>query len=176
MKKISTKLIVFNIGLIVIMLIAVGVPSYFVIVGESNNVLTQQMSQRIMCAWDVADGLKDASPIEGEAKKIYSKYIISRMVGEDGYGYAVDSNGIVIYHPESKNIGTDFSKYEFVDEMIKNKGEFANNKYGMAETKVVKYDWEGEDKFAYYTYYEEWDMFIALGVEYDDFNQASQKL
>lgn len=175
MKKISTKLIVFNISLIVVILIAIGIPSYFVIVGESEGVLTNQMSQRIMCAWDVADGLREASPIEGEAKKLYSKYIISRMVGEDGYGYAIDSNGTVLYHPDSKYIGDDFTKYEFINEMIKNKNEFSDNKYGVAKTKIVKYEWEGESKFAYYTYYKEWDMFIALSGNYSDFNHASQK-
>ncbi|MTI48466.1 MAG: methyl-accepting chemotaxis protein [Firmicutes bacterium] len=175
MRKISTKLAIASIVLIIFTLVAIGVPSYNVIVGESQKVLDKQMGQRIMCAWDVADGLDTNAMTIEQAKQAYSKYIISRGVGTNGYGYAIDSSGNVVFHPNDENVGKDFSDQAFIQEMLDSKKDFTNNTYGEAKVKLVSYDWEGEEKFAYYTYYEKWDMFIALSGEYRDFNGTQQK-
>lgn len=175
MKRISTKLVVSTILLIVITLVAIGIPSYIQVVEETDKVLTTQMSQRIMCAWDVADGLNNNTLQDTQAKKAYSKYIISRMVGKTGYGYTFDSKGTVIDHPEKDMIGKNLSEEKFIQEIINNKDEFKNNKYGQALTKLVTYEWEGREKFAYYTYYKEWDMFITLSGYYDEFSNVQKK-
>ena len=97
-KKLSTTIIGTVITLLIVTILTIGIPSYYVIVQESNKVLTEQMSQRIMCGWDVAEGLRIASKgDEASAKEAFSKYTISRMVGTKGYGYIMDSKGKVLY-------------------------------------------------------------------------------
>lgn len=175
MKKLSVKLVISIVSLILITLIAIAVPSYFTIVGESNKTLRIQMEERVMCAWDVADGLNFNSKTEEEAKIAFSKYIISRQVGNNGYGYTFDSKGKFIFHPDTKLIGTDGNQYDFIKEMIKNKSEFSNQKYGHAMVKELKYDWQGKKKFAYYTYYEKWDMYVVLSGDIKDFTGTQNK-
>ncbi len=188
MKKISTKLVISIIGLIMLTLVAIGIPSYHVIVGESDKVLTTQMNQRIHCAWDIAgrfnDYIKKGYVSRKEAQESFREYLISRIVGESGYGYAVDSKGIMLIHPQKSMIGKDISSEPYVQEMIKNKEAVnMNNMKHMGNsdhavhnlTKKVSYLENGENKFAYYAYYEDWDMFIALSGLEDEFNGAQKK-
>jgi len=175
LKKISTKLIIVITSLLLITLTAIAIPSYLTIVGESDKTLQEQMEERVMCAWDVADGLSTNSKNLDEAKIAFSKYIISRQVGKNGYGYALNGDGKFIFHPNKDLIGTDGNQYDFIKDIKKNKNEFLNQKYGHAMVMGVKYDWQGKKKFAYYTYYEKWDMYIVLSGNVEDFNATQQK-
>lgn len=173
MKKISTKLVLFVVGLIVFTLVAIGVPSYIVIVNESGKVLRTQMMERVMCAWDVAFGLQENAATEEAAKQSFGQYVVSRMVGENGYGYAVDSQGTVVFHPEQQMLGVNLLDYGFIQDMIDHKEVFAKHQhYGHAKTELVTYQWEGTDKFGYYTYYKDWDLFVILSGNTEEFTAA----
>ena len=47
--------------------------------------------------------------------------LLSQTVGETGYIYCVDSNGIAVVHPNEKVNGHNFSYRGFVQEQIKRK-------------------------------------------------------
>ena len=175
LNKISTKLIIAITSLLLITITSIAIPSYITIVGESNKTLGEQMSERVMCAWDVADGLSSNSKTVDEAKAAFSKYIISRQVGKNGYGFTIGGDGKFIFHPEKDLIGTDANQYDFVKEIEKNKNEFLNQQYGKSMVMEVKYNWQGKDKFAYYTYYAKWDMYIVLSGNVEDFNATQKK-
>lgn len=175
MKKISTKLVLSVIILIIITLVSIGIPSYKVIVGESNGVLSTQMAERVMCAWDVADGLRLNSSTKTQAKETFGKYIISRMVGKHGYGFAFNSDGVVLFHPDKSLVGKNIMTEDYISEMINNKSEFNHQEYSHANVKLSQYKSDNLERFAYYTYYKEWDMFIVLDGLYGDFNSAQKK-
>lgn len=172
MNKISSKITIFFIVIILITLLSVAIPSYTTIVGESNDILSQQLNQRVVCAWDVAQGLKDNSTTSEQGREAFAKYIISRIVGDNGYGYALGTEGQVIFHPNDELIGQNMGDEKFVQDIISDKEYFENNSYGSVKVRQTDYKWNGEEKFSYYTYYEPWDMLIVLSGEYRDFTAA----
>lgn len=176
-KKLSTTIIGTVITLLIITILTIGIPSYYVIVQESKKVLTEQMSQRVMCAWDVAEGLRIASKgDDASAKEAFSKYTMSRMVGTKGYGYIMDSKGTVLYHPDSSLIGKDLvAIVPEISQIINDVPSFTHQEYGMSTAKQLLYEYKGENKFSYYTYYKEWDMLIVLSGISSEFQGASQK-
>jgi len=176
-KKLSTTIIGTVITLLIVTILSIGIPSYYVIVQESQKVLAEQMSQRVMCAWDVAEGLRIASKGDDtSAKEAFSKYAISRIVGTNGYGYIMDSKGKVLYHPDNTLIGKDLTTIvPESKQLINDVPSFSNQEYSMTVTKQLLYDYKGVNKFAYYTYYKEWDMLIVLSGVTSEFQGASHK-
>lgn len=174
-KHISTKLVLIVIGLIVTTLVAIGVPSYFVIVGESNKVLSEQMMERVMCAWDVASGLDKTATDQEKAKDAFNKYIVSRTVGQNGNGFVVNSKGVVLYNKDKSLVGTNLLGQSQIKEMVDNISNFTMQEYGMSQVKQVLYTQDGKSKFAYYTYYKPWDMVIALSGNTAEFQGAKVK-
>jgi methyl-accepting chemotaxis protein len=173
-KKISTKITLTISMLILLAIFLLALPSRKVVIDESNKVLDTQMEERIMCAWDVAEGLRLSAKTEEEAKKAFAQYITTRSVGHSGYGYVIDTDGKFLFHPNSKLIGTDASQFPFTETMLKEKSSFTNQSFGKAQTKLEVYVWEGREKFSYYTYYKPWDIIIALSGNYDEFNGAEK--
>lgn len=174
--KISTRLVTAIIALLLATLIAIAIPSYFVIIDESDKVLKTQMDQRVMCAWDVAEGLRLSSQNDTAAKEAFAKYVVSRMVGDNGYGYVIDSKGTVLYHPDSSLIASNLiSKVPELQGMIDNVASFTQQKYGQSLVKRISYNFNETEKFSYYTYYQPWDMIIALSGNYNEFTQAKDK-
>lgn len=175
-KKLSAIITSSVISLIVVTLLVIGLPSYSVIVGESDKVLNEQLSQRIMCAWDVAEGLRTNSTDEKSAKEAFALYTTTRMVGKDGYGYLMDSEGTVLNHPNQEYMGKNYTAMSAdLKPIFDNLQKFSHQSYGHAAVDVVRYNLHGTDKFAYYTYYEPWDMVIVLSGVDVEFQGASQK-
>ncbi|MDK2787800.1 MAG: methyl-accepting chemotaxis protein [Epulopiscium sp.] len=58
--------------------------------------------------------------------------------------------------------------------MLDNKDNVNNNGYGRAKVRMISYIWEGKEKFAYYTYHQDWDIFVALSGVYDEFIAAQK--
>jgi methyl-accepting chemotaxis protein len=175
-KRISTQLITAIISLLIFTLIAIAIPSYFVIVGESEKVLSTQMEQRVMCAWDVAEGLRLSSTSEDKAKEAFAKYAISRMVGTKGYGFIINSSGKILFHPDSSMINKNLPEVvPELKELVTKVSTFKLQEYGHATTLKVDYIYKGTSKFAYYTYYQPWDMIISLSGNYNEFTNAKDK-
>jgi len=94
---------------------------------------------------------------QGTVKTLRER-IVSIQIGETGYAYVIDSEGLVRIHPsiEGKNV----SNLDFVKEIIKNK-KSGNN--------VIEYMWEGKPKISAYRYFEPLDWIIVTGSYYDEF-------
>ncbi|SFM89798.1 Cache 3/Cache 2 fusion domain-containing protein [Methanolobus profundi] len=76
-------------------------------------------------------------------------------VGETGYVYVMDSNGDFIIHPTSE--GESVIDHDFTQEIIETKEG------------TVRYDWEGSEKIASYTYYEPNDWYIVSSSYTEEF-------
>lgn len=83
-------------------------------------------------------------------------------IGESGYVFITDSNGNAIIHPYMN--GQNIMDYPWVKEIIKNK-----------EGKI-RYDFNGQKKIAYYTYYEPWDWYIITGGNEHELFSTRDKL
>lgn len=70
-------------------------------------------------------------------------------IGDSGYVFIMDSVGNTVIHPYMN--GQNVMDYPWIKEIIKNK-----------EGKI-KYNFNGQNKIAYYTYYEPWDWYIITG-------------
>ena len=70
----------------------------------------------------------------GDWLKFANRFVKPVVVGTEGYGVVTDANGHVLYHPSTKLILKDLSKYDFMKRALtaKNGEEF--------------YDWQGRSK------------------------------
>ncbi|PKG31307.1 Cache 3/Cache 2 fusion domain-containing protein, partial [Methanoregula sp.] len=89
--------------------------------------------------------------------------ILGTKIGENGYLYIMNSNGVVLIHPSAAVQGTtpdtDFSK-----EIIANKNSVKDS------SRKISYVWEGKNAEAYYTYFAPLDYIIIARVNPADFS------
>ncbi|MGF1584730.1 MAG: methyl-accepting chemotaxis protein [Bacteroidales bacterium] len=80
------------------------------------------------------------------------EYFDSKIYFDTGYPYIVTADGDLIVHPESE--GVNISNEEFFRTMLAHKdGSIVRDEY----------EWQGEQKVQYFSYYEPIDSFISLG-------------
>ncbi|MFT5874203.1 MAG: methyl-accepting chemotaxis protein [Clostridium sp.] len=91
-----------------------------------------------------------------------SNYAAEVKVGESGYAYMIDKNGLIVYHPESDRI------------LKENLGSTDNlelkalvDKMKAGETSGGYYTYEGKLKFVRFTSVENW--VVAVTADYDDY-------
>ena len=90
------------------------------------------------------------------------KAIKNIVVGETGYAFIIDSKGDTIIHPT--NQGQNMSQHDWVQEIL-------NTKYGS-----ITYDYQGQKKIAYYTYYAPWDWYIVTSGYYSEIFNTTKEL
>ncbi len=96
--------------------------------------------------------------------------LLAQRVGETGYIYAMDSDGVLQVHPASE--GSNISKYDFIKEICAKAPQLADGEIGW-----ITYPWintalgetEPRDKIVAYTYVKDWDWIIAAGSYLDEF-------
>ncbi len=111
---------------------------------------------------------------EEKAKTLARQVMLSQLIGETGYICAIDSNGIMQFHPRTQLIGQDLSSEGFIREMMALKDGY------------LEYEWKnpGEDraypKAMYISWFEPWDWIITVAsyrrefagmVNLDDFRE-----
>ena len=70
-----------------------------------------------------------AESIRTDKSRIYK--LDGRTVGEKGYFYAVRNNGTISYHPKKALVDSDFSRYPFIQRILKERnGCFSFNADG----------------------------------------------
>lgn len=110
-----------------------------------------------------------------QAQKEVAELMLSQTIGESGYIYCIDSDGVVKVHPRSALIETNVTDFEFVKEQLKRKKGY------------IEYDWKnpGEStaraKALYMLYFPPWDWIISVSsyrkefknlVNVDDFRRS----
>ena len=100
---------------------------------------------------------------EVEAKAQATEILLSQSIGISGYIYCVNSEGVVLVHPEPAMMNVNVSEYAFVQEQI-------NSKEGYLE-----YEWRnpGESsarpKALHMTYFGPWDWIISASSYRNEF-------
>ena len=128
---------------------SVSVKNYLRAVGEKNREAIQAMYERY----------KNDEISEDEAKAEARRLIFSQSIGETGYIYCTNSQGIPVVHFNPDVVfRADWADRPFVHQMIRIKQGY------------LEYDWKnpGEDKFRpkamYISYFEPWDWIIAVST------------
>ena len=89
----------------------------------------------------------------------------SKLIGKSGYTYIINSDGVIMYHPVVKLVGTDISNENFVKEQIARKNGF------------LEYEWKNpqdsksRSKILYMKYFEPWDWIISVSAYKDELPQ-----
>ncbi|MCE5271974.1 methyl-accepting chemotaxis protein [bacterium] len=102
-------------------------------------------------------------PVELET---FSKiYVNKTKIGQTGYIYVADENGVVVAHPDKEQIlSLDLKQQDFGREILKLK----NGKYS--------YNWKGVDKAAYFLTSDKSGWIVAMSLADSETYAASRKL
>ena len=109
------------------------------------------------------DKYKKGLITEEEAKKTVKEIFLSQSIGKSGYIYCLNSDSVIVVHPEEKNLDVNISKYDFAKEQVKRKEGY------------IEYDWsnpgetEERAKALYMTYFEPWDWIISVTSYREEF-------
>ncbi len=91
-----------------------------------------------------------------QARQQAADIMLSQTIGESGYIYCMQSDGVVKVHPQAALIGTDVSSFRFVRDQLRLKEGY------------IEYDWKNPDetrarpKALYMVYFEPWDWIISV--------------
>lgn len=102
---------------------------------------------------------------EENAKSLVAEIFLGQHIGESGYVYTINSNGVLQVHPEPSLVGVDISGYDFVGDQKRRKNGY------------LVYDWQnpGElqkrGKALYMSYFEPWDWIISVSTYRSEFLQ-----
>jgi len=101
---------------------------------------------------------------ETEAQAMAAAVLTSQVIGETGYIYCLNTQGVIKVHPKAALRGADISEHTFVQEQIKKRAGY------------LEYDWRNPDepharpKALYMTYFEPWDWIISAASYRDEFS------
>jgi len=102
---------------------------------------------------------------EQAAKDQLKEIFLSQAIGNTGYIYCIDSNGIAVMHPNPLVEDVDFSHFAFIQNQMQRKEGY------------LEYEWKnpGENqaspKALYMTYFEPWDWIISVSSYRSEFNR-----
>ncbi|BHH82248.1 hypothetical protein LA52FAK_05370 [Desulforhopalus sp. 52FAK] len=102
---------------------------------------------------------------EREAKKRVAEVFLHQHIGESGYIYSINSNGVLQVHPEQSLVGEDISSYDFVTDQKRRKDGY------------LVYDWKNPSehhprgKALYMAYFAPWDWIISVSTYRSEFRQ-----
>ena len=108
----------------------------------------------------------DGNLTEQEAKARAEEILLSQKIARSGYLYCLDSNGIVVVHPEPELRFINLSKVPFVADQVRNKNGYAEYEWKNPE------DLKPRDKAYWMTYFEPWDWIISASAYRDEFDQV----
>ncbi len=133
----------------------VSLKNYLRATAEKNLEITKYYYQRV----------KRGELSELEAKKRVAEIFLHQHIGESGYLYSINSDGVLQVHPEQSLVGEDISSYDFVADQKRRKDGY------------LVYDWQnpGEDhphgKALYMAYFAQWDWIISVSTYRSEFRQ-----
>ncbi|SDU34853.1 cache domain-containing protein [Desulfobacula phenolica] len=102
---------------------------------------------------------------EAEAKERASELMLCQTIGTSGYIYGVNSNGMVVVHPQPTLIGSNVAHHDFVSRQMRSPQGY------------LEYEWKnpGETvprpKALYMVYFEPWDWIISASAYRTEFTK-----
>ena len=97
-----------------------------------------------------------------EAKQNVYRLLHDKKIGEEGYYYILDSNGVLVHHSDENIVGKSIYEYDFVKSQIEIKNGY------------IEYNWQNEGeleprrKSLHMLYFEPWDWIVSTSSYKDD--------
>lgn len=132
-----------------------SIKNYLRAVAEKNLEIVSQYYAKV----------QNGSLSENDAKSMLRDILFSQAIGNTGYIYCVDSNGVAVEHPNAAVVGVNFANFAFVQEQMRRKQGY------------LEYEWQnpGEaqprPKALYMTYFAPWDWIISVSSYRSEFKE-----
>jgi len=182
------KLVLSTMGLVIISLIIILLVNYYIVKSNIENIVMKDLNANVNALYDLIDNAYDDFRINlystaennlssceaiykknpGAARDIMKNFILSQKIGKSGYLYCVDSKGIIRVHPNSRLIGADLSKHQFIMDTLEKKNG------------IIEYRWAnpGEtverEKVVAFTYFKPFDWHISVSAYLEEFSEKFQ--
>lgn len=165
--SITTQILIMVIGIV-----AVSVVTNLISVSMRTRSIVGQINENyIMSIAETAAATVDNLPIEEAGIEKYREIMQDiRMEGvESSYGYIVDANGIMLYHPTEDKIG------QMVDNIVLNDVAARLAEGRRPENAVATYDYNGSKKYASYVVTES-NIIVVVTADRDEIMQPVNSL
>jgi len=111
--------------------------------------------------------------VKEKNSKALKDALLAIKIGQTGYIYAMDMDGVLLVHPNSE--GKSLSSYDFCKEMIANAPSLR-----VSETGWVAYEWDRNgsmaEKIVAYKYFKEWNWIIGAEGYLDEFTGGAREV
>lgn len=128
-----------------------------------ENYLRASAERNLDIVKSLAKKVEEGLYSEEEAKDMASQILLSQKIGDTGYMYILNSQGIIQEHPKESLIGVSLTKYDFIQKQIRDKNGY------------LEYLWAnpGEEqeraKALYMVYFPQWDWIISASSYRSEF-------
>ncbi len=99
-----------------------------------------------------------------------SEGVGSKKIGESGFVFLIDKDGMIIAHPDAENVGT-FIPVAEIQEAIK-----SGETNGLVDYMVETETGASIEKFAVYNYIEEMEWYIFTSINYNEISDSTSAL
>ncbi len=189
-KSLSKKLIIVILGISISSLIIITISIYFMLKKNISYILSEDLKSKNNIIYDMVNtGFEDfeseltniaengtritkslvASNIPN-AKKTAEEILLSHKIGKNGYIYAINSQGVIQFHPKKEMVGSNVIKNQFVKDSIKNKSGIIEYKWANPGEKTPR------SKIIGLSYFEPFDWIISASAYTEDFTFKSFSL
>ncbi len=100
---------------------------------------------------------------EAQAKKDAEAFLRSQTIGESGYVYCIDSNGVLKVYPDRSLVGANLMDYAFVKDQVSRKKGFLDYLW------KAPGDQKETAKSLYMLYFEPWDWIVSVSANREEF-------
>ncbi len=155
--KIYTKILITTLPLVVLSLIsAMGMTYYFshnALTDLAETLLKARLKEALKNTSERDDilhryGLESIEPSVKQAQLDAGKEMLSIDIGKQGYIFVVDSQGIIVVHPDNAVVGMDVSREVWFREITQN------------PTGQISYSFRGISHIAMYEFFQNWQWYI----------------
>lgn len=116
----------------------------------------------------INDKVEQGEMTLAQGQALAGDLLLTQTVGETGYIYCLDSDGVIVLHPEEQLVGKNLHNTTPVREQLQLKHGY------------MEYDWANPDdpvarpKALYMAYFEPWDWFVSASSYRDEFASLVQ--
>ena len=189
-KSLSKKLILALLGISVFSIIIITLTIYFMMKMNVSFILSDDLKSKNNIIYDMINtGYEDfeseltniaengtritkslVASNNPNAKKVAEEVLLSQKIGKNGYIYAINSQGVIQFHPKKELIGNNLIKHQFIKDSIKNKSGTIEYKWANPGEKAPR------SKIIGLSYYEPFDWIISASAYTEDFTHKSFSL
>jgi signal transduction histidine kinase len=170
------------ISLVIILTLVLGVVGYGLAKKAVYSDIENQLRDKAEDWKLIAESYEESMMDEEQAKEFVENLMAKQVIGESGYIWVTDSNGVYIVSKDRLRDGEDISESKDADGVLFIQEAIRKAKAAGSGTDIQKYPWQNQGdskprmKIAGLSYMEEWDWVIGPSAYYDDLDNGTLKI